>query len=73
MMDIVHKTLHIAHRDSLPVQIIYQGKQGITQRVIMIKSVTEEGVVAYCRLRRRISTFKYEHILAAEIMHYKKQ
>lgn len=72
MMDIVQKTLHIAYRDSLPVQIIYQGKEGISQRVIVIKSVTEEGIVAYCRLRRRISTFKSEHILAAEIIHNKQ-
>jgi predicted DNA-binding transcriptional regulator YafY len=68
MMDIIMKTLQIAYRDSLPVRIIYEGRDGMTQRVIVIKSIKEEGVVAYCRLRRRISTFKSEHILAAELV-----
>lgn len=66
------KTLQIAYRDGLPVRIIYEGKEGMTQRVIVIKSIKEEGVIAYCRLRRRISTFKPEHILAAEIVTAKK-
>jgi predicted DNA-binding transcriptional regulator YafY len=68
MMDIVLKTLEIAHRDGVPVRIIYEGKDGITQRVIVIKSIKDEGIVAYCRLRRRLSTFKPEHILAAELV-----
>ncbi len=67
-MDILIKTLQIALRDGVPVRIIYEGKEGMTQRVIVVKSIKEEGVVAYCRLRRRISTFKTEHILAAEIL-----
>lgn len=62
------KTLQIALRDSLPVRIIYEGKDGMTQRVIVIKSIREDSVVAYCRLRRRISTFKPEYILAAELV-----
>lgn len=68
MMNIIVKTLHIAHRDGLPVRIIYEGKSGITQRVIVIKSIGDGGIVAYCRLRRRISTFKLEQILAAELV-----
>jgi predicted DNA-binding transcriptional regulator YafY len=68
MMDIIMKTLKIAYRDGLPVRIIYEGRDGMTQRVIVIKSIKEEGVVAYCRLRRRISTFKPENILAAELV-----
>lgn len=66
------KTLQIAYRDGLPVRIIYEGKEGMTQRVIVIKNIKDEGVVAYCRLRRRISTFKPENILAAEIVAAKK-
>jgi len=67
-MDVVVKTLEIAYRDGIPVKIIYEGKDGITQRVIVIKNIKDEGIVAYCRLRRRISTFKPEHILAAELI-----
>ena len=72
MVDMILKTLQIAYRDNLPVRIIYEGKEGITQRVIVIKSVTEDGIVAYCRLRRRISSFKIENILAAEMLAAKK-
>lgn len=68
MIDMVMKTLQIALRDSRPVRIIYEGREGMTQRVIVIKSIREDGVVAYCRLRRRISTFKPEYILAAELV-----
>ena len=68
MIDMVMKTLQIAYRDSLPVKIIYEGKEDITQRVIVIKSLHDDSVVAYCRLRRRVSTFKYENILAAELL-----
>jgi hypothetical protein len=68
MMDIIKKTLEIAYRDGVPVRIIYEGKDGMTQRVIVIKGFKEEGIVAYCRLRRRISTFKPEYILAAELL-----
>ncbi len=68
MIDMIMKTLQIALRDSHPVRIIYEGREGMTQRVIVIKSIREDGVVAYCRLRRRISTFKPEYILAAELV-----
>jgi len=68
MMDIILKTLQIAHRDGVPVRIIYDGKSGITQRVIVVKSIGDSDIVAYCRLRRRISTFKLEQILAAELV-----
>jgi predicted DNA-binding transcriptional regulator YafY len=68
MMDIVMKTLRIAYRDGVPVRIIYEGREGMTQRVIVVKSIRDEGIVAYCRLKRRISTFKPEHILAAELV-----
>ncbi len=67
-MDMLIKTLQIGLRDSLPVRIIYEGREGMTQRVIVIKSISEADVVAYCRLRRRISTFKIEHIMAAEVV-----
>jgi len=68
MMNIILKTLQIAHRDGVPVRIIYEGKSSITQRVIVVKSIGDDGIVAYCRLRRRISTFKLEQILAAELV-----
>lgn len=70
MKDIILKSLNVALRESLPIKIVYEGKDGITQRVIVIKSIKEEKkIVAYCRLRRRISSFMIDRILAAEVMY----
>ena len=52
MKDLIEKTLSVAASSSLPVKIIYQGKDEITQRVIEIKKLQSDHVVAYCRLRR---------------------
>ena len=71
MKDIITKTLDVALRESLPVRIVYDGKDGITERVIVINSIQDERIVAYCRLRRRISTFKLGKVLAAQVVYGK--
>ena len=73
MKDLIEKTLSIAVASAQPVKIIYQGQDKITQRVIEVKSMHEDHVVAYCRLRRRISTFKLERVLAAQLVNAKKK
>lgn len=72
MKDLIIKSLDIAQREGLPIKIIYENEQGITERVILVKSIKGNSLVAYCRLRRRISTFKLEMILAAEILYGKQ-
>lgn len=72
MKDIVEKSLVVAYRGALPVRIVYDGKDGLTERTIIIKNIKEESLVAYCRLRRRISTFKLDNILAAEVQYKEK-
>lgn len=71
MKDIVTQTLGIALRDSLPVKIIYDGGEEMTERVIRIIRIKDNRIVAYCRLKRRISTFKTDRILAAEVLYEK--
>ena len=73
MKDLIEITLSIAVASAQPVKIIYQGSGDITQRVIEVKSIHEDHVVAYCRLRRRISTFKLDSILAAQLISAKKK
>ncbi len=73
MKDLIEKTLSVATESSLPVKIIYQGKDEITQRVIEVKKLQSDHVVAYCRLRRRISTFKLDCVLAAQIVDKKNK
>lgn len=72
MKDLVDKTLRVAVASDLPVKIIYQGKDKITQRVIEIHAVHDTHVVAFCRLKRKVRTFKLDCILAAQIVSTKK-
>jgi predicted DNA-binding transcriptional regulator YafY len=67
MKDLIDHTLRIAAASDLPVNIIYQENGEITQRVIEIQSLTDTGVVAYCRKSRQIRTFERAFILAAQI------
>lgn len=57
----------MALRGSLPVKIVYEGKEGITERVIIIKKIEDDHVVAYCRMKRKIRSFKMDRILAAVV------
>lgn len=72
MKDMILKSLNVALRETLPVKIIYEGKDNITERVIVVKSIKDNSVVAYCRLRRRVSSFKLDRILAAEVLYGKR-
>ena len=69
MKDMILKSLDVALLNSLPIRIIYDGKEGITERTVLVKSIKENNMVAYCRLRRRISSFKIDRILAAEVVY----
>lgn len=49
-----------------PVTIIYIGQdKQITERTILIKSVTTELVRAFCLKRQEIRTFRIDRILAS--------
>lgn len=72
MKDMILKSLNVALRETLPVKIIYEGKDSITERVIVVKNIKDNSVIAYCRLRRRVSSFKLDRILAAEVLYGKR-
>lgn len=72
MKDLVDKTMRFAVASDLPVKIIYQGSGSITQRVIEIKAIHDTHVVAFCRLKKKVRTFKLDCILAAQIVTTKK-
>ena len=69
MKDIIFKSVDVALNQSLPLRIIYDGKDGLTERVVLVKSINGNSLVAYCRLRKRISTFRIDRILAAEVIY----
>ena len=73
MKDLIDKTLRVAVASDLPVKIIYQGKEKITQRVIEVKSIHDSHVAAFCRTKRQVRTFKLDCILAAQIVTAKKK
>lgn len=68
MQNLIQKSLAVALREALPLRIVYEGKEGITERVIIIKKIEDDCVVAYCRMKRRMRSFKLDNILAAEIV-----
>ena len=62
------KELQIAYREHRPVSIIYMNQSGeITQRVVQVREITEEGIQAYCYKRRQPRTFLHEQILAVSL------
>ena len=73
MKDLIDKTLRVAVASDLPVKLIYQGKEQITQRVIEVKSINDTHVVAFCRKKRQVRTFRLDSILAAQIVSAKKK
>jgi predicted DNA-binding transcriptional regulator YafY len=51
-----------------PVEIIYLNDQGqLSQRVIILKSVGDTHINAFCELRRQWRTFKLSNILSAHL------
>lgn len=55
---------HALDTDS-PVIIIYEGKDGISQRRVFVRKLNETGIMAYCTLKKAVRMFKYENILSA--------
>jgi hypothetical protein len=67
MLDTTEMILKQALAEDLPVIIIYNGKQGITQRRIYMRGMDGESVTAYCTVKKGIRKFKRENILSAAL------
>ncbi len=67
MSDIITKTLDFAKREDKPVIIVYEGKKGITQRRVYIRSVKDEKITVYCTEKKAIRVFDRKGILSAVI------
>lgn len=68
MWSVGQKELEISYRDHRPVTLIYQGSDGaISQRVVRVTELTEDGIRAYCMTKRQPRTFLAERILAASL------
>ena len=63
----VSQVIKEAIRLGSPVEIIYMGDKGITQRVIDIKQIKDGKIMAYCRTKKAIRYFNIENILSAFI------
>ncbi|MGZ4135083.1 MAG: WYL domain-containing protein [Tumebacillaceae bacterium] len=62
------KELEIALREHRPVALIYMDRQGaISQRVVQVTNLTEDGLHGYCYKRREPRTFRREQILAVSL------
>jgi predicted DNA-binding transcriptional regulator YafY len=63
-----NKELQIAYREHRPVSLIYMNQSGeISQRVVQVREITEDGIHAYCYKRRQPRTFLHEQILAVSL------
>lgn len=63
----VDQVLKKAEQTGSPVEIIYLGDKGITQRVIEVRQLNKDKVIAFCRLRKEVRYFNIENILSASI------
>jgi predicted DNA-binding transcriptional regulator YafY len=62
----MEKTLRKALNDKRPVQIIYKTDAEVfTKRTILITTIENDYIKAYCYLRNQFRTFRTENILAA--------
>lgn len=62
------KEIEISQREHRPVSLIYLDSKGaISQRVVQVTDVTDEGIQAYCFLRKKPRTFRPDQILAASL------
>lgn len=66
-MNIVEKTIIIAYENNLPVRIIYQANNNISDRLIRITEYNGEKLTAHCYLRNEKRTFYINKILSAVI------
>ena len=67
MNDIILKVLSLAQREDKPAIVVYQGKNGISQRRVYVRKITEQSVTVYCMQKKGIRVFRAEGILAAKI------
>ena len=61
------KVLKYAMISGKPVVIIYNGKDGISQRRVYIRKLEQDSVTAYCMLKKGVRKFKKSEILSAVI------
>lgn len=66
-MDNIKKVLNFAMVENKSAVIIYSGKDGISQRRIYVRKIDENGVTAYCTLKKGVRKFKTDNILSAVI------
>ncbi|GGA72366.1 hypothetical protein [Ornithinibacillus halotolerans] len=53
--------------NKIPIVIYYIDSQNnITQRTIRVVNIHDNFITAYCYLRKKVRTFKYENILSAD-------
>jgi predicted DNA-binding transcriptional regulator YafY len=63
-----YKELEIAVREQRPVGLIYLSREGeLSQRVVRVREVSENGVKAFCLKKREPRTFLMEGILAVSL------
>lgn len=61
------KLLMKCRLDNQPVEIVYLDKNGqLSQRIIFVKRVGEERIIAFCTLRKQQRIFYLENILAVQ-------
>ena len=57
-------------QEQIPVDIIYVStRNNISKRRIIVKSIKNQHIHAYCYLRRLYRTFKKEHILSTQLVY----
>jgi predicted DNA-binding transcriptional regulator YafY len=50
-----------------PIEIVYQDEKGVlTQRIVRVRNIVADLVVAFCYCRRENRTFKLDGILSAQ-------
>jgi hypothetical protein len=67
MLDTTEMILKQALLQDLPVIIIYNGKDGMSQRRVFIRGMDEESITAYCTIKKGIRRFKRQNILSAAL------
>lgn len=61
-------------QEQIPVDIIYVSNKNIfTKRRILVKSIDDQRIRAYCFHRRLYRTFKKEQILSTQLAYWSKQ
>jgi len=63
----VKQVMERALKTGEPVEIIYMGDKEMTQRVVDVKQIKDNKIIAYCRLRRTVRYFNIDSILSAFI------